>query len=136
MVDKTTSAAAIADAPQEQAAQPTHYSAPAKRLPGLAIAGIVVGGVLLLGGTFGTGVLVGSHVGSSHSQFGFHHGDDFRQGMNGMNGMGDRQFGNGQYQIRPGFPGQGGQQGTIQGGQQGVQPAPAPVPAPAATPTP
>jgi hypothetical protein len=69
---------------------------------GLAIAGIVVGSVIVAGALFGGGVAVGSHIDSRPGMSQFVQGGQNRQGPNGF---GNRKHLNG----RPGTPGNGQQ---------------------------
>jgi hypothetical protein len=74
---------------------------------GLAIAGIVVGSVIVAGALFGGGVAVGAHIDGRPGMSQFMGGDQFRGGQNqfGPNGFGNHKRLNG----RPGTPGNGQQ---------------------------
>jgi hypothetical protein len=76
---------------------------------GLIIAGGIVGAVIVLSGTFGAGVLVGTAVHRHHmSAAAYHHGDhDF-----GPRGEGAFRSGPRQFAPRNGLPGYGSQGGT------------------------
>ncbi|MCU1534789.1 MAG: hypothetical protein JWR53_1270 [Glaciihabitans sp.] len=104
-------------APAETAGQSAPISAangqyaatlPSRRaggIGGLALAAIIVGAVVLLGGAFGGGILVGTTINPAGNS-----GQSFRTGGAGGPGGGFR---------GPGQGGQGGQQGgqTLPGGQ-------------------
>lgn len=81
------------------------YTAPPRRLPGLAIAGITVGAVIVAGALFGGGILVGEHLSPARGGFGTHQG--FPGGPNGFGNRG------------PITPGQGNDQRGWQGGPTG-----------------
>ncbi|MCU1411306.1 MAG: hypothetical protein JWR04_2013 [Rhodoglobus sp.] len=61
-----------------------------QRRSGLAVAGLVVGAVIVAGALFGGGVLVGAHLpqGQSQAQFGSGGHGGFPGGPNGMGGPG------------------------------------------------